>query len=808
MILKWALSTRIAQKVVALIDKISGYSSAIWDDKDILLAANASNLEKRQNQDDLHLKKERVDDLGDCSNEQIIFIEGQVIGKIAIEGANETARMLARFAAECIASWVQDSGYHHELGKLIDEYETLFNLMPVQIWYKDTNNRIIRVNQQVEKDFGITKEDFLGRSAEELFPAYSAKYYEDDLAVIHSGKPKIGIIEQINNTKGETLWISTSKIPTTNSEGVVTGLVALVLDITESKKIEQQIPIWAKIFESSGEAISVTDAENRFVAVNRAFSSATGYSADEIIGKEPSLLKSGHHDNLFYQNMWASINQTGSWQGEIWEKRKDGVMYLKWLRIDQIKNGEGKLINYLARFADISEKKATEERLRYLDRHDALTGLPNRKELEKQLLAEIEKAHHKGKRVGVISLDLDRFKNINDSLGHQVGDAFLKELSQRLLSISSKASVIARFGGDSFIFIVPDILQKDEMIAVIHEVRSAFEKPLLHDGLELSVTASIGVSIFPDDGDTADVLIRNADTAMHRVKDNGRNFYEFFEANMNEYASERLILENELRRALERQEFVLFFQPQLESKTEKVIGVEALIRWIHPTRQLVSPGDFITILEETGLIIPIGEWVLAEACRQHRQWIDAGLPPIPIAVNISAIQFHDKGFLPMLSEVIKASGIEPRYLDLEVTESVVMRQPEAVIKQLESIKRMGICLSLDDFGTGFSSLSYLRYFPLDRLKIDQSFVRGLTSESVNEAIIKSVVALGKSLKIKTIAEGVETVDELNALRKLDCDELQGYYFAKPLSSEEFIKWFAMRCGASGTLPGKQQNPLY
>lgn len=803
MILKWALSTRIAQKVVALIDKISGYSSVIWDDKDILLAANACNLEKRQNQDDLHLKKEQVDDLSGCSNEQIIFIEGQAIGKIAIEGTTETARMLARFAAECIASWVQDNGCHHELGKLVDEYETLFNFMPVQIWHKDTNNRIIRVNQQVEKDFGITKEDFLGRSAEELFPAYSAKYYEDDLAVIHSGKPKIGIIEQINNTKGETLWISTSKIPTTNSEGVVTGLVALVLDITESKKIEQQIPIWAKIFESSGEAISVTDAENRFVAVNRAFSSATGYSADEIIGKEPSLLKSGHHDNLFYQNMWASINQTGSWQGEIWEKRKDGVMYLKWLRIDQIKNGEGKLINYLARFADISKKKATEERLRYLDRHDALTGLPNRKELEKQLLTEIEKAHHKGKRVGVISLDLDRFKNINDSLGHQVGDAFLKELAQRLLSIPSRASVIARFGGDSFIFIVPDILQKDEMIAVIHEVRSTFEKPLLHDGLELSVTGSIGVSIFPDDGDTADVLIRNADTAMHRVKDNGRNFYEFFEANMNEYASERLILENELRRALERQEFVLFYQPQLESKTEKVIGVEALIRWIHPTRQLVSPGDFITILEETGLIIPIGEWVLAEACRQHRQWIDAGLPPIPIAVNISAIQFHDKGFLPMLSEVIKDSGIEPRYLDLEVTESVVMRQPEVVIKQLESIKRMGICLSLDDFGTGFSSLSYLRYFPLDRLKIDQSFVRGLTSESVNEAIIKSVVALGKSLKIKTIAEGVETLDELNALRKLDCDELQGYYFAKPLSSEEFIKWFAIKSGASETLPGKQ-----
>jgi diguanylate cyclase (GGDEF)-like protein/PAS domain S-box-containing protein len=791
MILKWELTTRIAQKFVALIYEISGYSVVIWDDKDTMLAANVSSVEKSQNQHELSLGKTMADESNNGTKEETIFMEERAIGKIAIKGTTETDTMLTRLAAECIAFSVQESGDLQELYKQVDEYETLFNLMPVQIWYKDTKNTIIRVNKQVEKDFGIPQKDFIGRSAEELFPVYSTQYYEDDLAVIHSGKPKLGIIEQINNAKGETRWINTSKIPMTNPEGMVTGLVALVLDITESKKIEKQIPIWAKMFESSGEAISVTDAENRFVAVNRMFSSTTGYSPDEIIGKEPSLLKSGHHDNLFYQNMWASINQTGSWQGEIWEKRKDGVIYLKWLRIDQIKDAEGNLINYLARFTDISEKKATEERIRYLDRHDALTGLPNRKVLENQLLAEIKKGRYNGKRVGVISLDLDRFKNINDSLGHQVGDEFLKEIAERLQSCSSKTKITARFGGDSFIFIVPAIFQKKEIIAVIHDIMNALKEPLLYGELELSVTASIGVSLFPDDGDTAEVLIRNADTAMHRVKDNGRNFYEFFEASMNEYASERLMLENDLRRALEREEFVLFYQPQFDSKTEKVIGVEALIRWIHPTRQLVPPGDFIPILEETGLIIPIGEWILAEACRQHRQWIEEGLPPIPISVNISAVQFHDKSFLSMLSNVIEDSGIEPGYLDLEVTESVVMRQPELVIKQLESIKSMGICLSLDDFGTGFSSLSYLRYFPLDRLKIDQSFVRGLAIDSVNEAIIESVVALGKSLKIRTIAEGVETKEELSFLCKLDCDEIQGYYFSKPLSNEEFIKWFVM-----------------
>lgn len=674
----------------------------------------------------------------------------------------------------------------------VEEYEALFNLIPIQIWYKDTNNKIIRVNKQVEKDIGIPAKDLAGKSVETLFPAYFAKYYEDDLAVIHSGKPKMGIIEQVNNAKGETLWIHTNKIPTTNSEGIVTGIVALTIDITESKKIEKQIPIWAKIFESSGEAISVTDKENRFVAVNRAFSLATGYSPEEVMGKNPRLLKSGHHDQIFYQNMWASIVQTGSWEGEIWEKRKDGVIYLKWLRIDQIKDEEGNLINYLARFTDISEKRAAEERIRYLARHDALTGLLNREVLGKELSKDIEKARQSGNRVGIISLNLDRFKNINDSLGHKVGDEVLKELAERLQTCSKKTSLTARFGGDTFNFIVPAISQKDEIIPVIHEIMSALEKPLLHGELELIVTASIGISIFPDNGESAEVLIRNADTAMHKAKDRGRNFYEFFEANMNEYAAERLMLENDLRRALARDQFVLFYQPQVDSKTEKVIGVEALIRWIHPNGKIVPPGDFIPILEETGLIVPIGQWVLAEACRQHKEWTGLGLSAIPISVNISAIQFQDINFLQSLANIIEESGIEPGYLELELTESVVMGQPEVVIKQLESIKDMGVNLALDDFGTGFSSLSYLRHFPLDRLKIDQSFVRGLSTDSVNEAIISSVIALGKSLKIKTIAEGIETIGELDFLRKLECDEMQGYYFSKPLPNEEFIKWFSSR----------------
>jgi EAL domain-containing protein (putative c-di-GMP-specific phosphodiesterase class I) len=302
----------------------------------------------------------------------------------------------------------------------------------------------------------------------------------------------------------------------------------------------------------------------------------------------------------------------------------------------------------------------------------------------------------------------------------------------------------------------------------------------------------MGVSVFPEDGDTFEVLIRNADTAMHRVKAEGRNNYQFFTANMNESVAERLVLENDLRQAVKNKQFVLFYQPQLDINTRQVIGVEALIRWLHPMGKMISPLNFIPLAEETGLIIPIGEWVLMEACRQHGEWLKMGLPPLPISVNISSVQFHNKEFLTMLARVIKGSGINPQYLDLEVTESVVMRQPELVSKKLHLIKDMGMKLSLDDFGTGFSSLSYLRHFPLDRLKIDKSFVRDVMTDAVNQAIIQAIIALGRNLNITTIAEGVETIEELEYVRALQCDEVQGYYYSQPLSSNDFVSWFQKR----------------
>ena len=790
------LNGDITHRIVKLIYDISGYSVAIWNDQGVIVDSteklkadmtekNVYNLE--------NLYSEQVNGAGTETSihhcEKNIRVDGEVIGRVIIGVASPIGELLATLAAEFIAILVQERDSCKDMYSLVREYETLFDFVPAQIMYKDTKNNFIRVNKQVEKDLGIPVGAFPGRSAEELFPAYAEQYYRDDLVVINSGKPMLGIVEQINTGQNEMRWMSTNKFPTFNIDGSVSGLIALVLDITENQKIEEQHSIWAKIFESSGEAISVTDTNNNFVTVNQAFCDATGYSFGEIFGKNPRILKSDQHDKNFYQNMWASINQAGVWQGEIWDKRKDDTVYLKWLRIDQIKDKQGKVVNYLAMFNDISEQKAAEERIAYLDRHDALTGLPNRSVLADQLGVVLQKASINKNHVGVISIDLDRFKNINDSLGHEVGDEFLKEIAKRLESYSKDKSVIGRFGGDTFVIILPDVHTKSEIVAAINKVKDVIAQPVMYGQVELMVTASAGISVFPEDGDTPEVLIRNADTAMHKAKDIGRNNYQFFTAIMNEYASEQLMLENSLRRAIERKEFVLFYQPQLDVKTGKVVGAEALIRWSHPIKKIVSPLEFIPLAEETGLIIPIGEWVLMEACRQHQEWVARGLPPIPVSVNISTVQFRDKKFLQMLATVIEKSGIEPSYLDLEVTESVVMRDPEFVIEQLEKIKAMGIKLSLDDFGTGFSSFSYLRHFPLDRLKIDQSFVRNLMAEPINQAIVESIITLGKNLKIRTIAEGVETIEELHCVQQLQCDEIQGYYYSKPLPSDEFITWF-------------------
>ncbi len=442
-------------------------------------------------------------------------------------------------------------------------------------------------------------------------------------------------------------------------------------------------------------------------------------------------------------------------------------------------------------------------RMAHLAQHDALTDLPNRILLNDRLAQAIALARRQGKQLAVMFLDLDRFKHINDSLGHAVGDELLQSVAKRLMAVVRSSDTVCRQGGDEFVILLADVEHAEDAARSAQKILAALIVPHRIDQLELHVTVSIGISIYPDDGQDADTLIKSADTAMYHAKEGGRNNYQFFEPDMNVLAVERHSIEGGLRRALERQEFMLHYQPKINLESGTISGVEALVRWQHPQRGLILPEQFVWIAEDCGLIVPIGAWVLREACRQARTWQDAGLPPIPVAVNISAVQFRHKDFLESLADILKDTGLAPRYLELELTESVLMHDAASTACVLKALKAMGVRLAIDDFGTGYSSLSYLKRFPIDTLKIDQSFLRDIThatADSDDAAIVAAVVSMGKSLNQRVIAEGVETREQLAFLQAQGCGEGQGFYFSRPVTAEGLIA--LLRTGISGTILGE------
>lgn len=568
-------------------------------------------------------------------------------------------------------------------------------------------------------------------------------------------------------------------------QGSASLFMGILRDTSELKKSEKELGLASKVFENMSEAIGVTDSDNNYVSVNPAFTRITGYSQEEVIGENPRIMASGRHEPAFYQKMWESINENGYWQGEIWDRRKNGDIYPKWLSIVALKDARERLQNYIAVFSDISERKAADERIHFMAHYDALTNLPNRVLLHDRLLHALMSAPRHKAKVAILFLDLDRFKTINDTLGHSAGDLLLESVAERLTGCVRKSDTVARLGGDEFLVVLTDIHEASHAATVAQKIIDSISNPFAIRDIELHTSTSIGISLFPDDGVANEELIANADVAMYRAKDSGRNNYQFFTPTMNSSSYERLTMENKLRRALERQEFVLYYQPQVNLETGRIIGSEALVRWRHPEMGLVPPGIFIPIVEESGLIVPIGEWVLWEACRQNMAWQEAGLAPITVAVNLSAVQFHQKNLTEMVANVLQSTGLSSSWLELEITESGIMQNSEASVNKLHSLKQMGLKLSIDDFGTGYSSLSYLKKFPLDKLKIDQSFVREITTNQDDAAIVGAIIGMAKSLKLRVIAEGVETREHLNFLYANNCFEMQGYYFSKPVPADEF-----------------------
>ena len=560
-------------------------------------------------------------------------------------------------------------------------------------------------------------------------------------------------------------------------------------DISDRKRAEKALRLYAKVFENSGEAILITDADNRIVAINQSLTRDTGYSQDELLGKNPRVLSSHHTPRDIYQSMWASLRESGYWQGELWDLRKDGVTYPKWAAISAIRNEQGLLTNYIASFTDISERKAAEARIDHLAHHDALTGLFNRYNLESRLAQSLLAAKRENRQLAVMFIDMDRFKTINDTLGHHVGDQMLIEVAQRLLQSVRESDIVARLGGDEFVVTLTSMAGEMDAALVAAKILGTLGAPYLIEGKTLHSTPSIGIAIFPTNGDDANTLMRDADTAMYYAKEHGRNNFQFFTPTMTAAAEERLELERDLRAALSARQFVLHYQPQVTVPEGRVHGVEALVRWHHPERGLIPPLKFIPIAEETGVIEALGAWVLDEACRQLAAWRTEGLTPLRMAVNLSAHQLRSPDLVAQVQATIARHGIRPGELELEVTESAAMNDPERAIAQLKALRDLGVELAIDDFGTGYSSLAYLKLLPIHTLKLDRAFVRDIETDENDAAISAATLALAHNLGLKVVAEGVETEAQRRFLTEHHCDYLQGYLFGKPEPASELsARW--------------------
>ncbi|MBS0587613.1 MAG: EAL domain-containing protein [Proteobacteria bacterium] len=545
----------------------------------------------------------------------------------------------------------------------------------------------------------------------------------------------------------------------------------------------------AAVFESTREGVVITDLEPRIVAINRAYTEITGYSEAQVLGKNPKIIKSGRHGKSFYQEMWASLKSVGHWSGEIWNRRRNGEIYPQWLTISAVCDDRNEPCNYVGVFTDISQMKQSEAQLVQLAHYDPLTGLPNRLLVQSRLHHAIERAQRHNLRIGTLYIDLDRFKNINDSLGHPIGDELLSMLAARLKKRLREEDTLARLGGDEFLLVLEDIKDPSESATVAQTLIELLATPfVLPSGHEIFINASIGISLFPDDASNVTELIQHADMAMYLAKKEGRSTYRYHTEALSIAANERLVMENRLRHALAAEEFILHYQPLIDARSGRVVGAEALVRWQPPDKDIVLPGKFIPVAEETGLIVPLGEWVLRAACAQGRAWIDAGLPPLVIAVNLSVRQFQSENLVEVIQRVLEETKLPAACLELELTESMFMEHAERSVETLKTLKAPGIQLAIDDFGTGYSSLTYLKRFPIDKLKIDQSFVRGLAHDPNDREIAATIIAMARSMKLSVLAEGVESEQQLAFLRQHGCDYYQGFLFHRPAPAKELEDW--------------------
>ncbi len=665
----------------------------------------------------------------------------------------------------------------------LPDRESAMRDTPESMLVADSRRRTTYVNPAFEALTGYAAAEVFGQSCAMLQgPGTSPDTLHAMRTALDAGRPFQG--ELLNYRKdGTRFWNELTVVPVFDAVGRLVQFVGTQRDVSARREANDQLMLASRVFEDGSEGFIIADAERRIIKVNPAFTAISGYSEAEALGRNPSMLSSGRHDPAFYRAMWHAVHEHGCWQGEIWNRRKDGEVYPQRLALRRIADDSGQATHYVASFSDITDRKAAEDSIWRLAHYDPLTGLPNRAFLHERAALALERSRLGGETVAVLFIDLDHFKNVNDSLGHRIGDQLLVEVSRRFKSTLREGDTLARIGGDEFVMLLPGASAR-EASHVVRRLLDLASAPFRVEPHELTITPSVGIAMYPFDGGDFDSLATCADVAMYRAKGMGRNTSCFFTAEMQAQCTRALLLDNLLRRAIERDEFSLQYQPQCALRDGALVGVEALLRWDNPELGQVSPMEFIAIAENSGLIIPIGEWVLRTALTRMREWIEDGIAPPVVAVNLSVVQFRQPGFPEHVGRILAECGVEPDRLELELTESVASDDPGGAMALMEALHAQGIGLSIDDFGTGYSSLSYLKRFKVGKLKIDRSFVSSVTDSAADQAIVSAIIRLANGLGMTTIAEGVETPAQMEALRLRGCDEIQGYWLSRPFPPED------------------------
>jgi len=676
-------------------------------------------------------------------------------------------------------------------------FSQLFHASPEGIVLLDAQDHILKANQAWLDMFAYQEEEVVGKTINELIVPESLREQGSRLSSRVLSQVPVNAESRRLRQDGTLLDVSILGAPVMIDENQI-GVFGIYRDITRRRRAEEHYRLAYQALQNTVEGVIILDQARRVVFVNEAFCRITGQEQGTVMGESISLHSDPNGNVLTEDEIWKALEAGGHWEGEVWNRRESGDVYPALLSVSAVLDPQGKSSHFVCVFNDISQKKEYESQLERLAHYDPLTGLPNRSLFKQECTHALERAKRRGGLVGLLFLDLDHFKMVNDSLGHPIGDQFLAAVARRLEGQLKDNDVLARLGGDEFAILTEGRDSMEALAGLAGRLLSELAEPVWVDEHELVSSCSIGVSAYPDDGADADTLLRNADTAMYRAKAKGRNTTQFFSAEMNARAYEELLMSKALRDALDKEQFVLHYQPCVSLPDCRMTGVEALIRWHHPEQGMVPPSTFIPLAERNGLIGQLGQWVFREACEQTARWRSEGLPPIRVAINVSARQFNRHGLIQEISKLIADNGLTARDLHMEITESMMMENPERARGILESVAAMGMDIAVDDFGTGHSSLSYLKDFPIHYLKIDRSFVMGLPEDQDALAIVKAIVAMARNLKLKVIAEGVETAAQRDLLAELGCDQAQGYFFSRPRRASELSRLLA----ANQALPVK------